>query len=67
LRAGSGELPQRPGAGARSVPGWPRLVAYFCSKDNCGNSEYWLDANLNGGGQDATGGDITAPAPGATC
>ena len=40
---------------------------YTSKADNCGNAETWLDANNNSGGQDSTAGDITAPAPGATC
>jgi hypothetical protein len=40
---------------------------YTSGKDNCGGTQTWLDANGNGGGQDATGGDITAPAPGSAC
>lgn len=38
--------------------------SYTSAPDNCGTTEAWTDA-APGGGQSATDGDITAPAPGA--
>ena len=37
----------------------------YSLKNNCGDTEKWVDADNNGGGQALTAGDITAPGPGS--
>ncbi|HCU95195.1 MAG TPA: hypothetical protein DHU96_21790 [Actinobacteria bacterium] len=51
------------GAGERRPVDWSWS---YRLKDNCGDTQTWVDATTNNSGQNAGDGDITAPGP-ASC